>query len=111
MNCEVIDEPDRSDYCPCIPAKGDGTYDGAGGRLAQAVGTHATASRITIRLIVFTRTPDERSPAGMIDRRCAHVISLLNAGDFICNRRACADDSRDAALGALQRRGNRGGVE
>jgi hypothetical protein len=50
MNCKVSV---RRNYCPCMPAKGDGTYDGAGGSAVQAAATHAMASRINRRLIVF----------------------------------------------------------
>src|SRR5437762_2030915 len=38
-----------------MPAKGDGTYDGAGGSAAQPAAIHATTRRTVRRLNVFMR--------------------------------------------------------
>jgi len=38
-----------------MPAKGEGTYDGAGGSPAQPAATHATTMRTMRRLNVFMR--------------------------------------------------------
>jgi hypothetical protein len=77
MNCNVSL---RSDYCPCMPANGDGTYDGAGGSAAQAAAMQATASRITKRLTVLMRVlRRSRSPRAILSCMDGPVISSANA--------------------------------
>ena len=48
--CALI--PNEDDYCPCMPANGDGTYDGAGGSVLQPVASNAMTMRRMTRLNV-----------------------------------------------------------
>jgi len=70
-----------------MPAKGEGTYDGAGGSAAQPAAIHATTNRTMRRLSVFIRDAPVSEFTENYRARLSRPNCMRRYVDFKCNGR------------------------